>query len=206
MAADQLASLGVRKLRCVVVTHYHADHTNGLYEVMERLPVETLYLPDIEDEYGVRQRLVELAARRGTDVVFVTSPTVLTLGEMTLTVYPPVAAEGDLNEQGLSALATAGDFDLLITGDMAGSTERKLAETYPLPDIEVLVVSHHGSRYSSDETFLRAVRPEVGIISVGDNSYGHPSGQAMERLEDIGADIWRTDRQGTVRVTVKGED
>ena len=69
---------------------------------------------------------------------------------MTLTVYPPVAAEGDLNEQGLSALATAGDFDLLITGDMAGSTERKLAETYPLPDIEVLVVSHHGSRYSSD--------------------------------------------------------
>ena len=206
VAADQLASLGVRKLRCVVVTHYHADHTNGLYEVMERLPVETLYLPDIEDEYGVRQRLVELAARKGTDVVFVTSPTVLTLGEMTLTVYPPVAAEGDLNEQGLSALATAGDFDLLITGDMAGSTERKLAETYPLPDIEVLVVSHHGSRYSSDETFLRAVRPEVGIISVGDNSYGHPSGQAMERLEDVGADIWRTDRQGTVRVTVKGED
>ena len=206
VAADQLASLGVRKLRCVVVTHYHADHTNGLYEVMERLPVETLYLPDIEDEYGVRQRLVELAARKGTDVVFVTSPTVLTLGEMTLTVYPPVAAEGDLNEQGLSALATAGDFDLLITGDMAGSTERKLAETYPLPDIEVLVVSHHGSRYSSDETFLRAIRPEVGIISVGDNSYGHPSGQAMERLEDIGADIWRTDRQGTVRVTVKGED
>ena len=71
---------------------------------------------------------------------------------------------------------------------------------------EVLVVSHHGSRYSSDETFLRAIRPEVGIISVGDNSYGHPSGQAMERLEDIGADIWRTDRQGTVRVTVKGEN
>ena len=154
----------------------------------------------------MRQRLVELAARKGTDVVFVTSPTVLTLGEMTLTVYPPVAAEGDLNEQGLSALAAAGDFDLLITGDMAGSTERKLAETYPLPDIEVLVVSHHGSRYSSDETFLRAIRPEVGIISVGDNSYGHPSGQAMERLEDIGADIWRTDRQGTVRVTAKGED
>lgn len=178
----------------------------GRYGVMNALALDVGQGESVALWSGKEAALVELAARKGTDVVFVTSPTVLTLGEMTLTVYPPVAAEGDLNEQGLSALATAGDFDLLITGDMAGSTERKLAETYPLPDIEVLVVSHHGSRYSSDETFLRAVRPEVGIISVGDNSYGHPSGQAMERLEDIGADIWRTDRQGTVRVTVKGED
>lgn len=74
---------------------------------------------------------------------------------MTLTVYPPVEAEGDLNEQGLTALATAGDFDILITGDMAGATERRLAETYALPDVEVLVVSHHGSRYGSDETFCK---------------------------------------------------
>ena len=65
---------------------------------------------------------------------------------------------------GLTALATSGDFDLLITGDMSGSTERKLAETYPLPDVEVLVVSHHGSRYSSDIRFLKAVTPEAGEI------------------------------------------
>ncbi len=204
VAADRLESLGLRRLRCVVVTHYHADHTNGLYELLARLPVDTLYLPDIEDEYGVRQRLEALAAEKGTDVVFVTETTRLTLGEMTLTVYPPVEAEGDLNEQGLTALATAGRFDILITGDMAGSTERQLVETYDLPDVEVLVVSHHGSRYSSDETFLRAVRPETAVISVGDNSYGHPAQETLRRLEDAGADIWRTDRQGTVRITVNG--
>ena len=104
----------------------------------------------------------------------------------------------------MTALATAGDFDILITGDMAGSTERKLAETYALPDVEVLVVSHHGSRYSSDETFLRAIRPETAVISVGDNSYGHPAGETLQRLTDAGADIWRTDEQGTVRITVNG--
>lgn len=75
------------------------------------------------------------------------------LGQAVLTVYPPVQSGGDLNELGLTALATSGDFDLLITGDMSGSTERKLVETYPLPDVEVLVVSHHGSRYSSDIRF-----------------------------------------------------
>ena len=87
---------------------------------------------------------------------------------------------------------------------MAGSTERQLVETYDLPDVEVLVVSHHGSRYGSDETFLRAIRPETAVISVGDNSYGHPAGETLQRLTDAGADIWRTDEQGTVRITVNG--
>ena len=149
---------------------------------------------------------MSLAEEKGTDVVFVTDTEKLTLGEMTLTVYPPVEAEGDLNEQGLTALATAGDFDILITGDMAGATERRLAETYALPDVEVLVVSHHGSRYGSDETFLQAIRPETAVISVGDNSYGHPSQETLERLRRVGADIWRTDEQGTVCITVNGGD
>ena len=204
VAADTLQSAGVRRLSAVVVTHYHADHTNGLTEVLTRLPVDTLYLPDIEDEYGVRGRLVSLAERRGIAVVFVTVPTRITLGEAALTIYPPLQATGDLNEQGHTALASAGDFDLLITGDMAGSTERLLVQTYPLPDLEVLVVSHHGSRYSSDEDFLRAVTPETAVISVGDNRYGHPTEAALRRLQAAGASIWRTDQQGSIRITVNG--
>lgn len=203
-AADTLHSMGVTRLSAVVVTHYHADHTNGLYEVLRRVPVDKLYLPDIEDEYGVRERLTALAEEKDVQVVWVTDTVTCPLGQAILTVYPPVQSGGDLNELGLTALATSGDFDLLITGDMSGSTERKLAETYPLPDVEVLVVSHHGSRYSSDIRFLQAVTPEAAVISVGDNSYGHPSEETVQRLLAVGAEIWRTDRQGNIRITVNG--
>lgn len=204
LAADTLHSMGVRELSAVVVTHYHADHTNGLYEVLRRIPVQTVYLPDIEDEYGVRERLVSLAEEKGAQVTYVTKETADTLGDTVLTIYPPVQSGGDLNELGLTALASAGDFDLLITGDMSGSTEKKLVETYALPDIEVLVVSHHGSRYSSNIRFLKSVTPEAAVISVGDNNYGHPSEETLQRLLAVGADIWRTDQQGTIRITVNG--
>ena len=204
LAADTLHSMGVRELSAVVVTHYHADHTNGLYEVLRRIPVQTIYLPDIEDEYGVRERLVSLAEEKGAQVTYVTKETADTLGDTVLTIYPPVQSGGDLNELGLTALASAGDFDLLITGDMSGSTEKKLVETYALPNIEVLVVSHHGSRYSSNIRFLKEVTPEAAVISVGDNNYGHPSEETLQRLLAVGADIWRTDQQGTIRITVNG--
>lgn len=202
VAADALQSAGIRRLSSVIVTHYHADHTNGLTEVLTRLPVDTLYLPDIEDEYGVRDRLVSLAAHQGADVVFVTEPARIALGEAVLTVYPPLLTTGDLNEQGLTALATAGDFDLLITGDMAGQTEQLLAQTYPLPNVEVLVVSHHGSRYSSDESFLRAITPDNAVISVGDNRYGHPAEETLRRLQAVGTTVWRTDQQGSIRIII----
>ena len=87
---------------------------------------------------------------------------------------------------------------------MDSRTERVLVSSYPLPDIEVLVVGHHGSRYSSTDAFLQQVRPETAIISVGDNSYGHPTQEAMDRLSRNGAAVYRTDRQGNVLVTVNG--
>jgi competence protein ComEC len=188
-----------------VVTHYHADHTNGLPELMARIPADTIYLPRIEDEFGVRDRLVALAKKYGTSIVYVDAPVVRPMGQASLRLYPPLG-EGDLNEQGLTVLCSAGNYDALITGDMAGSTEKKLVERYALPDIELLVVSHHGSKYATSRELLEAVTPETAVISVGDNSYGHPADEALLRLIAANCEIYRTDLQGHILLTVEGEE
>ena len=205
-AADEIGSRNLRQLTAVVVTHYHADHTNGLQELFSRVAVETLYLPRIDDEYGVKERLLAMAKRYGTAVCYVDDEMELLLGEATLQLYPTLG-EGDLNEQGLAVLCSAGDFDLLITGDMAGETELLLTQRYDLPDVEALVVGHHGSKYSTDREFLEAITPEVALISVGDNSYGHPTDAVLARLAGNGIEVYRTDRQGNILLTVhKGEE
>ena len=124
------------------------------------------------------------------------------LGRADLQVFAPIG-QGGTNEEGLTILCTAGDFDLLITGDMNSANEAVLAERKELPDIEVLLVGHHGSRDASSTALLRTVTPEVGIISVGaDNSYGHPTDEALRRLVGMGAEIYRTDRQGSVSIVL----
>ncbi len=204
-AVDRLNSMGFRRLKAVTLTHFHADHANGLAVLLSTVKVDTLYVPDIEDEYGVREELEIIAQRHGVKVKTVTRESLCALGEAMVTLYPPVGA-GDMNEQGLTVLATAGDFDVLITGDMKDSTERKLVEQYALPDVEVLLVGHHGSKYSSHEDFLAAVKPEIAIISVGDNSYGHPTAEAIGRLEAVGAVVRRTDEEGDITIYGGEED
>ena len=203
---DQIRSMGYDHLNAIVVTHYHADHTNGLYEILERIPVDTLYLPEIEDEYGVRDELLAIAEKKQIQTEFVEQISRVPFEGNMLTIYPPVG-EGDMNEQGLAVLCSAGNFDVLMTGDMAGSTEKKFIDAYDLPDIEALVVGHHGSSHSTCDEFLHTVRPEVAIISVGDNSYGHPSDETLERLALAHIAVYRTDQNGNIQLTVhEGEE
>lgn len=91
---------------------------------------------------------------------------------------------------------------MLVTGDMDGETEALLFQAADLPDLEVLVVGHHGSKYSSSVAFLEETAPEVAVISVGDNSYGHPAPETLQRLEEAGVEVRRTDRGGTISITV----
>ena len=92
----------------------------------------------------------------------------------------------------------AGEHDFLITGDMERATEKKLIETYELPELDVLMAGHHGSKNSTSKELLDAVTPGTVIISVGSNSYGHPAEDTLRRLARAGCDIYRTDRHGTV--------
>lgn len=129
----------------------------------------------------------------------------ITCGDSQLKIFIPMG-DGGANEEGLSILCSAGSYDVLITGDMNDVVEQRLLKYKDLPDIELLMVGHHGSSSSTSEELLLTVKPEVAVISVGrNNSYGHPTDQTLERLGAAGCEIYRTDWMGTITITV-GED
>ena len=195
---------GWDKLHCVVLTHYHEDHAGGLPWLLARVEAEEFLLPQLSgsEQENLQQDVLALAENGGAVVRYIEAPRSAALGDGVLTVYPPVA-EGGANEMGLTILCTVGDLDFLITGDMDASTEKKLVALYELPDIEVLLAGHHGSKYSTSRELLEAVTPEVGIISVGQNRFGHPTPEAMERMTEAGMEIRRTDEEGNILIQVK---
>ena len=194
-AADQLLTMGCRSVDRVILTHFDDDHINGVEHLLARMNVKTLTVPEMDS--GARDAVLDLAEAYGTAVETVMEETVLPFGDAELTIFPPLGTSGS-NELGLTILATAGENDFLITGDMERATEQKLVETYSLPDIEVLMAGHHGSKGSTSEELLEAVTPETAIISVGTNSYGHPAEDTLRRLARAGCAVYRTDRHGTV--------
>ena len=200
--ADQLLTMGCKELDYLVLSHYDYDHISGVADLMDRLRVKTLLAPDYWDDANLRSWVMETAADHGAAVEFVTEEETRALGNSVLTVYPPLGGDND-NDHGLSLLCSDGNFDLLITGDMDAKTEEKLISAYPLPDIEALIVGHHGSKYSTGEELLDAVKPEIGVVSVGRNSYGHPSEEALRRLVRAGVTVYRTDKQGNIHIFVK---
>ena len=205
-AADELQACGVNTLDYLVVSHYHDDHCNGLPTLLARLTVKRLLLPDIEPDDPLRIETLALAEHYGIPVTFVREDAAFPLGGATLTVYAPLG-DAEMNEECLTALCSVGDFDALFTADIDANTEYRLIATHDLPDVEVLMAGHHGSRYSTGEDLLAEVTPETAVISCGaDNGYGHPHVEVLRRLTAAGAAIYRTDRQGCIHITVNTED
>ena len=205
-AADYLGDRGIRRLDLLALTHFHSDHANGAAQLLRRVEVDTLAIPDVDQESPLRRELLELAEEQDTQVLYIRSDTVLDLGGgRTVRLIAPLGS-GETNEEGLTVLASQGDFDVLITGDMGADVEELLLSHLPLPDGEVLVAGHHGSKYSTSQALLDAFRPEYALISVGaDNGYGHPAPETVERIAASGGEIWRTDRSGTVAVRFNGQ-
>ncbi len=199
VAADFLADLGKDSLDLLVLTHYHSDHAGGVPELMKRVEVKAMALPDVDEGDPLREYILDLAADQGSRVGYITADAVYELDEgSALTLYAPLG-DGGANERGLSALVSSGEYDVLITGDMNAQVERRLVKYKDLPDIELLVVGHHGSKTSTGEELLDAVRPELAAISVGEgNNYGHPAQEVLERLSQRGITIYRTDLSGTL--------
>lgn len=201
VASAYLQSMGQEHLDYLVLSHYHADHINGVRQLLTQIDVDTMVLPNVEDETTQKDKILQLCTQHHINILFASQVEELTLGDAKLTVYPPLGG-GSTNEEGLTVLCTAGTFDVLLTGDMDRDNEEILIERYALPDIEMLMVGHHGSKKSTGTELLEAVTPEIAVISVGDNRYGHPNDAALYRLSDKEISVYRTDLQGNIHITV----
>jgi competence protein ComEC len=113
----------------------------------------------------------------------------------------------DDNEASVVMLLDYGDVEIILTGDIGASAERRILEAGAARDVEALKVAHHGSRSSSLDAFLDAFAPEIALVSAGrGNSYGHPTAEAIDRLESRAIEILRTDRDGTIRLSTDGRE
>lgn len=202
LAADILAATGTARLNALVLTHLDNDHFNGVPQLFWRLDVEQVFLPVTASDPENLALLLDLAEAENCAVTFVTESKTLSAGSAAVTLYPPLVS-GSSNDGGLFVLCSADGFDTLITGDADSFTENLLLKYYSIPDLELLVAGHHGSKYSTSAALLDALRPELAIISAGYNSYGHPAPETLERLNSAGAEVFRTDLLGTVTLKVQ---
>ena len=200
VAAAYLAGQGRRRIDLLVLTHLHADHANGVERLFSRMEIERVALPEDADDAGYTDTVLSAARKHGAEIYYVTEDTDVELGRMSLTLYAPLGSLS-ANERGVIVLGKYDNFEYLVTGDADAGTESLLTRFYDLPDIELLVVGHHGSRYSTAPALLEETKPDVAFISVGWNTYGHPSGEVLERLSDYGVNVYRTDEQGNLSLS-----
>lgn len=188
-----LLSQGVSRLDGIILTHYDADHAGGLTYLLTRIKTDMLIVPDL----GENTRGLPLENPDGCITVLVDESRFFQVGQGKLSVFGPFYA-ADSNENSLCVLFETENCAILITGDRSAFGERMLLRMEEIPDVDLLIAGHHGSKYSTSRELLEAVRPETVIISVGDNSYGHPADEVLERLEEFGCTVYRTDENGTI--------
>ena len=192
-ASQLLLSQGIFRLDGLIITHYDEDHAGGADELLSRIPADAIYLPVINGENEIRDTLTQ---KYSDKIQWVEED--LFLNEADITVYSSNDRE-DANESSLCVLFQPEDCDILITGDRSFDGEAALMNQVDLPDLEIIVAGHHGSRTSTSWELLNVTHPEVAVISVGaDNRYGHPTWETLERLNLFGCDIYRTDLDGTI--------
>ncbi len=208
---DQLVSYlknaGVTRLDCVVMTHPHADHIGGMPQVLEAFPVDRFLLPDFAllDELptsAIFQRTLEaLAAQKenGCEVLTAARGQEIQIGEGTLRVLLAGVETDNTNDLSICAKFVCGGFSCLFTGDGESAVEKELLAIEPNLRADIFQAGHHGSSTSNSAKLLAAVRPDCVVISCGlDNSYGHPHEEALERFDAVGAEVCRTDLQGSI--------
>ena len=190
----------------VFLSHPHQDHAGGLKDILYSFTPDAIYIPPgwFEAE-GVSPAVAEginLARSKGVQIVELSTGDVFQLSrDATLSVWSPDILDefSEINDMSLLLKVECGGRSVLFTGDLPISGE---PET--IPECDVLKVAHHGADNATSVEFLAQATPEIAVISVGENSSGHPGEYALERIESCGARILRTDQCGAIRLVLRG--
>jgi competence protein ComEC len=195
-AAAALDAVGEDRVDVLILTHYDTDHVGGVVELLDRMTVAQLFLPDLTQDPETRATLE--AAAQDIPITYVTEKTTVSLGSGQITIFPPDGVDG--TNAGLSLLAQGEETSILVTGDLDQESEQRLLDRWSLPTVDILIAGHHGSKTSTSQALLAQTQPKIVVISVGKNSYGHPAQDTLDRIAAIGATIYRTDQCGTVKL------
>jgi len=202
-----------RTIELVILTHPHDDHLSGLVEVLHRYQVEQVLYPDLDCELPLYQEWLGLIEENDTPCTLAQAGQQIDLGDgVIIKVLNPqqsllTGTGSDINNNSVVLRLNSGQVSFLLTADTEWEAEFKLIALSADLTSTVLKVGHSGSSTSTTPEFLAAVSPRVAVISVGDNPYGHPNDEVLERLEaELGSsNIYRTDEEGTIEFITDGE-
>jgi competence protein ComEC len=207
-----LWSRGYKTIDVVALTHAHQDHLGGLTAVLENFRVGRLWIGR-EVNSAALAKLEVLARSRNVAVEYEDRGKQFSLDGVDGAFLWPEQGESNAvatakNNDSLVMRLKFGNETVLLPGDAEKQVEHTMLEENSAEDLraDVLKIGHHGSKNSSTEEFLGAVHPKIAIVSAGeDNPYGHPSPEALQRLEEAGVRVLRTDRDGAVHVVTDGQ-
>lgn len=203
-AAAYLRSCGIKQLDALILTHFHADHANGIERLANLMPIGKLILPlGIQDSGQELLELLRCASQHQIPIEWVREDQLRVFEKIRVFLLSP-ETKGDENERCMPVILSVGDFDVISTGDAPSAREKALAEKADLTEIEALIVGHHGSKASSCEEYLSEIGGRIAVISVGKNSYGLPAAETLERLDSFGYTVYRTDLDGNVELRIDG--
>ena len=206
---DYLGAAGVSELKYLVLTHPDADHIGNAQFVIENYKVENVVMTDYASTSKTYENLLDAIEEKKVNVIIPENGYSFKLGALTNTVIAPVKEYDDPNEMSLVIKSVYGDTSVMLTGDAEVESEEDILKKWSVSALQsdILKVGHHGSSTSTTEAFLKAVNPRVAIISCGEgNSYGHPHAETLERLENKGVKIYRTDEKGSIIYKTDGND
>ncbi|MDH6574797.1 ComEC/Rec2 family competence protein [Kitasatospora sp. MAP5-34] len=209
-AADScLRALGITRVSLLIVTHFHADHSEGLPGVLHGRSVGALQVTTLDSPPGERARVLGLAAAAHVPVIQARRGEHRTAGpELSWEILWPDDQLGldtpGANNSSVALLASVGPpsdpLRVALLGDLEPPAQAALHDRQPLSHVDVLKVAHHGSA-NQDWDFEGSLSPRLALISCGlDNSYGHPAPRTVDRLRALGATVLRTDRSGDIAV------